>query len=111
MEVNTEGPAAGPTGPGQQASPGHNRSIQDYTNWALDTGGSPRASIQPIRCPPTIICSPTNGPTRDPAGPGNPPITFREGDRHAQPGEQPIEDRAWARDRPQGPWDSIWHGR
>jgi hypothetical protein len=27
------------------------------------------------------------------------PITFREGDRHAQPGEQPLNDREWAEGR------------
>jgi hypothetical protein len=32
------------------------------------------------------------------------PITFREGDAHAQPGEQPIEDRAWATPTRRGPW-------
>jgi ribonuclease HI len=32
------------------------------------------------------------------------PITFRERDAHAQPGEQPIEDRAWATPTRKGPW-------
>jgi hypothetical protein len=27
------------------------------------------------------------------------PVTFREGDRHAQPGEQPLNDREWAEGR------------
>ena len=30
------------------------------------------------------------------------PVTFREGDQHAQPGEQPIGDRAWAERTPRG---------
>lgn len=35
------------------------------------------------------------------------PVTFSQGDIQAQPGEQPIEDRAWAtfgNNRPRGPW-------
>ncbi|QKX53974.1 uncharacterized protein TRUGW13939_01054 [Talaromyces rugulosus] len=32
------------------------------------------------------------------------PITLREGDAHAQPGEQPLEDRAWATPTRRGPW-------
>jgi hypothetical protein len=32
------------------------------------------------------------------------PITFRERDAHTQPGEQPIEDRAWATPTRRGPW-------
>jgi ribonuclease HI len=32
------------------------------------------------------------------------PITIREGDTHAQPGEQPLEDRAWATPTRRGPW-------
>jgi hypothetical protein len=37
------------------------------------------------------------------------PVTFREGDQHAQPGEQPINDRIWA-EAPgrRGPW-SLGH--
>ncbi|OJD09985.1 hypothetical protein ACJ73_09988, partial [Blastomyces percursus] len=40
---------------------------------------------------------------------GNPaseilPITLREGDVHAQPGEQPVGDREWAEPGPRGPW-------
>ena len=31
------------------------------------------------------------------------PISFREGDRHAQPGEQPLEDREWAETSARGP--------
>jgi ribonuclease HI len=39
------------------------------------------------------------------------PITFREGDQHAQPGEQPIGDRAWAEATPRGrgPWSLGQH--
>jgi hypothetical protein len=38
-----------------------------------------------------LIGLPGNQPTKQVL-----PITLREGDRHAQPGEQPVEDRAWA---------------
>ncbi|ODM21086.1 hypothetical protein SI65_04139 [Aspergillus cristatus] len=31
------------------------------------------------------------------------PVTFREGDCHAQPGEQPADDRTWAEERPPRP--------
>ena len=30
------------------------------------------------------------------------PVSFRDGDRHAQPGEQPIGDREWAETRASG---------
>ena len=41
--------------------------------------------------------------------PGHPtaevlPISLREGDAHAQPGEQPLGDRAWATPTRRGPW-------
>ena len=38
------------------------------------------------------------------------PITFREGDHHAQPGEQPIGDRAWAETQSaRGTWSLGQH--
>ncbi|KAL1969928.1 hypothetical protein VTN77DRAFT_7438 [Rasamsonia byssochlamydoides] len=39
------------------------------------------------------------------------PITLREGDQHAQPGEQPAGDRAWAGEntRSRGPWSLGQH--
>jgi ribonuclease HI len=53
-----------------------------------------------------LLGLPTNQPTRQIL-----PITFREGDQHAQPGEQPIGDRAWAEDTPRGrgPWSLGQH--
>jgi ribonuclease HI len=44
-----------------------------------------------------ILSLPRNQPTRQIL-----PVTFREGDQHAQPGEQPIGDRAWAERTPRG---------
>jgi ribonuclease HI len=38
-----------------------------------------------------LLSLPENQPTRQIL-----PVTFRDGDRHAQPGEQPLGDRAWA---------------
>ncbi|KAL2012391.1 hypothetical protein VTN00DRAFT_5109 [Thermoascus crustaceus] len=37
------------------------------------------------------------------------PVTFREGDCHAQPGEQPIGDRVWAEASGRGPWSLGQH--
>ncbi|KAL2008564.1 hypothetical protein VTN00DRAFT_6758 [Thermoascus crustaceus] len=37
------------------------------------------------------------------------PVTFREGDCHAQPGEQPIGDRVWAEVSGRGPWSLGQH--
>jgi ribonuclease HI len=37
------------------------------------------------------------------------PVSFREGDRHAQPGEQPLEDRGWAEQTPRGPYSLGQH--
>jgi ribonuclease HI len=44
-----------------------------------------------------ILSLPKDQPTRKIL-----PITFREGDQHSQPGEQPIGDRAWAERSPRG---------
>jgi hypothetical protein len=38
------------------------------------------------------------------------PISFREGDQHAQPGKQPLENLAWVeRPRGRGPWSLDQH--
>ncbi|KKA16155.1 reverse transcriptase, partial [Rasamsonia emersonii CBS 393.64] len=37
------------------------------------------------------------------------PITLWEGDQHAQPGEQPLRDRAWAETSSRGPWSLGQH--
>ncbi|KAL1978972.1 hypothetical protein VTN96DRAFT_7858 [Rasamsonia emersonii] len=37
------------------------------------------------------------------------PVTLREGDQHAQPGEQPLGDRAWAEVGKRGPWSLGQH--
>jgi ribonuclease HI len=51
-----------------------------------------------------ILGLPTNQPTRQIL-----PVTFRDGDQHAQPGEQPTGDRAWAEETPRGPWSLGQH--
>ena len=53
-----------------------------------------------------LLGLPTNQPTQQIL-----PVTFREGDQHAQPGEQPLGDRAWAEETPRGrgPWSLGQH--
>ena len=53
-----------------------------------------------------LLGLPINQPTRQIL-----PVTLRDGDQHAQPGEQPIGDRAWAEATPRGrgPWSLGQH--